>query len=214
MYLPKHFVPTDPQAPALIVRHYPLAQVVRLDADGHLACDPIPLLMQGELKAGASLLGHVARANVLWQQQGAVLAIFAGPRAYVTPNAYPGKAEHHRVVPTYNYATVQVSGQLVAHDDPVRTLEIVRLLTEAAETSQPAPWSVDDAPEDFVQANLRAIVGIEIQIESVVTKFKLSQNKSGTDHAGVLDYLAGSAADSDAADMIKLMTDHQKPTSS
>jgi len=212
MYLPKHFSSSSPEAVQWLVRHYPLAQLMRLDELGHLACDPIPLLAREPLQTGSSLVGHVARANPLWRQEGPVLAVFTGPQAYVSPNAYPSKAEHHRVVPTYNYATVQVHGRLVAHDDTDKTLAIVRQLTEVAEQAEPQPWSVDDAPTDFVRANLRAIVGIEIVVESVVAKFKLSQNRSAADHAGVLDYLAGQTTDSEAAAMLKIMKTPHEPS--
>lgn len=217
MYLPKHFACPNADAATWLIKHYPLAQIVRLESDNQWACDPVPLLASDGLQAGACLLGHVARANALWQQEGAVLCIFCGPQAYISPNAYPGKQEHHRVVPTYNYATVQVKGRLRAIDDDAGKRAIITALTDHAEQSQPAPWAVDDAPDDFVQANLRAIVGIEIEIESFQAKFKLSQNRNPTDYAGVCDYLSQQAtdqtsnqtsdnsADSNAAAMLKLM---------
>ena len=205
MYLPKHFEAPSREAVESLVRDYPLAQVVTIDADGQWVCNPLPLLVRDTLDVGASLIGHVARANPLWQQQGSVLAIFTGPRAYITPNAYPSKAQHHRVVPTYNYATVQVRGQLIANDDTNAKLGAVSDLTNFAEQGQSSPWSVTDAPADFVQANLRAIVAIEIRIESVTAKFKLSQNRSAADRGGVADYLAQNAGDHDAAVMLKLM---------
>ena len=212
MYLPKHFSSSSPNAAQWLVRHYPLAQLMRLDEAGHLVCDPVPLIAREPLEAGSSLFGHVARANPLWRQEGPVLAVFTGPQAYISPNAYPSKAEHHRVVPTYNYVTAQVHGQLVAHDDADKTLAIVRQLTKLAEQPEPRPWSVDDAPADFVQANLRAIVGIEIVIESVTAKFKLSQNRSSADFAGVLEYLATQPTDGDADAMLKIMnTAHKSP---
>lgn len=205
MYLPKHFAAPSQEAIDALVRQYPLAQLVTTDAQGQWVCNPIPLLACGSLAAGSTLLGHVARANPVWQCQGPVLAIFTGPQAYITPNAYPSKAEHHKVVPTYNYATVQVRGELVTHDDIEHKREAVSELTDFAERGQPEPWSVSDAPEDFVQANLRAIVAIEIRIESVTAKFKLSQNRTTTDQAGVRDYLAKSQADDDARAMLRLM---------
>lgn len=205
MYQPTHFASPTDQAASWLVDHYPLAQIVRLDAAGQLMCDPVPLLAADGLVIGAHLIGHVARANPLWQQEGPVLCVFMGPQAYISPHAYPGKAEHHRVVPTYNYATVQVRGHLTAVDDPTRKLAIIDRLTDAAERAQPAPWSVDDAPEAFVQANLRAIVGIEIEVQAIDAKFKLSQNRNPADFAGVLNYLAQQSGETDAAVMIKIM---------
>lgn len=210
MYLPKHFAPTDDQAISWLVQRYPLAQIVRLDSSGHCVADPVPLLAKGEFAVGAQLVGHVARANPLWQQEGEVLCIFAGPQAYISPNAYPGKAEHHRVVPTYNYTTVQVRGHLLAIDDPAGKLFILRCLTDAAEHSQPTPWSVDDAPHDFVDAQLRAIVGIQIDIESIQAKFKLSQNRNTADKAGVHEYLAQQPSETEAATMLQLMRSGSK----
>lgn len=205
MYLPKHFEAPSREAIESLVRDYPLAQIVTIDADGEWVCNPLPLLVRDTLDVGASLIGHVARANPIWQHRGPVLVIFTGPSAYITPNAYPSKAEHHRVVPTYNYATVQVRGHLIANEDTSKKLAAVTDLTDFAEQSQLTPWAVADAPEDFVQANLRAIVAIEIRIESVIAKFKLSQNRTVADRGGVVDYLAKRESDQDAAAMLKLM---------
>jgi len=207
MYLPKHFAPPSPSSEALksLIQEYPLAQVVTVDEQGQWVCNPIPLMLKGSLEAGSSLVGHVARANPLWRHEGSVLVVFTGPQAYVTPNAYASKAEHHRVVPTYNYATVQVRGQLVAHDQTEVKLDVVSQLTNQFEQHQPKPWSVTDAPEDYLQATLRAIVAFEIRIESVMAKFKLSQNRTVADRTGVMDYFASSVNDSDAAAMLKMM---------
>ncbi|UOD50637.1 FMN-binding negative transcriptional regulator [Orrella daihaiensis] len=205
MYLPKHFAAPSQEAIESLVRDYPLAQVVVADTDGQLICNPVPLLLRGCLQTGSCLVGHVARANPLWRHAGAALAIFTGPQVYITPNAYPGKAEHHRVVPTYNYATVQVRGQLVARDEPAIKHAVVNELTQFAEQDQPHPWSVSDAPEDYLDASLKAIVAIEIQIESVTAKFKLSQNRNAADRAGVQSYLAGVDTDGDAAAMLQIM---------
>lgn len=209
MYLPKHFEAPSLQARETLVRQYPLAQLVTLDEQGQWVCNPIPLFVRGTLEAGSSLIGHVARANPLWRHEGSALAIFTGPQAYITPNAYPSKAAHHRVVPTYNYATVQVRGRFVAHDDVDAKLDAVSQLTDRSEQGQPDPWSVHDAPDDFVQANLNAIVAIEIRIESVTAKFKLSQNRNAQDQAGVAEYLAGTVADDNASAMLKLMRNFQ-----
>lgn len=212
MYLPKHFAASSPEDADWLVQQYPLAQLITMDQAHQWVCNPIPLIAQGKLEAGSTLIGHVARANPVWRHEGPALAVFTGPQAYITPNAYPSKAEHHRVVPTYNYATVQVRGRLLASDETAVKLGVVSQLTDRAEHGQAKPWSVSDAPDDFVAANLRAIVAIEIRIESVTAKFKLSQNRNAGDQAGVRDYLAGKAVDDDAAAMLKMMhkTDTQK----
>jgi transcriptional regulator len=205
MYIPSHFAAPSQQAIDDLVRQYPLAQLVTLDSTGQWQCNPLPLMAHGALEPGAVLRGHVAKANPIWQQTGAALVVFTGPQAYITPNAYPSKAEHHRVVPTYNYACVQVRGQLIAHHDSTTKHEVVSELTQRFEASQAAPWAVTDAPEDFVQANLNAIVAIEIRIESVQAKFKLSQNRNAADREGVMTYLVANSSDDDQAAMLKLM---------
>jgi transcriptional regulator len=190
MYLPRHFEQTDPAALAALMREHPLAHLVSLAADGPTA-DPIPL----EYDADARLLrGHVARANPLWQQaDGApVLAIFGGPQAYVSPGWYPSKAETHKVVPTWNYAVVHAHGRLRAVQDAPWLRALVGRLTDHHEAVQAVPWSVADAPVDYVAQMLRAIVGIEIVVERLVGKWKVSQNRSDADRHGVADGLGDS----------------------
>jgi transcriptional regulator len=160
------------------------------------------------------LLGHVAKANPVWQHESSVLAIFTGPQAYITPNAYPSKAEHHKVVPTYNYATVQVRGQLIAYTEISRKLAVVTALTDYFERQQPAPWAVRDAPANFIEANLNAIVAIEIVIDSVQGKFKLSQNRSAADQAGVRQYLSQASQANDHRAMLEMMQTDRDPTNS
>ena len=118
------------------------------------------------------------------------LAIFAGPDAYVSPNWYATKAETGKVVPTWNYEVVHAAGELVVHDDAAWVGDLVRRLTERHEAGQERPWSVDDAPADFVAAQLRAIVGIELRITRLEGKRKLSQNRSAADVRGVIAALA------------------------
>lgn len=214
MYQPAHFCAPSPQAIDGLVAQYPLAQLITTDSQGRWQCNPIPFLARGSVQAGGVLIGHVAKANDLWQHQGSVLAIFTGPQAYITPNAYPSKSEHHRVVPTYNYATVQVRGELISHTERDTKHAVVAALTERFEQDQPAPWSVTDAPEKFIEANLNAIVAIEIRIESVDAKFKLSQNKSEADRQGVMNQLAQAPTDSNASQMLKLMQDIDRQSNS
>lgn len=207
MYLPKHFEVTDIETIEKLVSAHPLAYVVAqaIDPISEWSCDPVPLIPDGSIEPGQLLLGHVAKANPLWQAMGSVMALFTGPTAYITPNAYPSKQEHHRVVPTFNYAVVQVTGTLSAIHDQARKLEIVKKLTEQFEREQPAPWSVSDAPADYIDAMLNAIVGLELEIESVRAKFKISQNRHPQDQAGVQQYLRTQSHASDADRMLKLM---------
>jgi len=134
------------------------------------------------------LVGHVARKNDHWRQpvHGEALAIIRGPDAYITPSWYATKPEHGRVVPTWNYITAHVLGQLLIHDDPDWVEQNVRLLTAKHEAGRRPEWQVDDAPEAFVAGQLRAIVGVELVIGRIEAKFKLSQNRSAADIEGVV----------------------------
>ena len=156
--------------------------------------------------SSGALFGHVARNNDQWRKpaQGESLAIVRGPDAYVSPSWYAAKAEHGRVVPTWNYVTAHVYGQLVVHDDPAWVEDVVRRLTakhEAARTEsagQAPAWSVDDAPRPFIEGQLRAIVGLELRITRIEAKAKLSQNRPAADIAGVVAGLAARGDDRSA----------------
>jgi transcriptional regulator len=125
--------------------------------------------------------------------------IVRGPDAYVSPGWYASKADHGRVVPTWNYVTAHVYGELVVRDDPVWVEDLVRRLTAKHEASMPHPWHVDDAPPAFVAGQLRAIVGVELRISRVEAKAKLSQNRSEADVAGVVAGLEGRGDHASAA---------------
>ena len=149
-----------------------------------------------------SLRGHVARNNPHWTAapSGESLVIVRGPDAYITPSWYAAKAEHGRVVPTWNYVTAHVYGELVVHDDTDWLAGLVRRLTRKHEDGAEQPWSVDDAPERFIAGQLRAIVGVELIISRIEAKLKLSQNRSDADIDGVVDGLQrrGDAASAEA----------------
>jgi transcriptional regulator len=190
MYLPKHFEQADRDALIALMRERPLATLVIATPDGPTA-DLVPLEYVAEEGEHGTLRGHVARANPLWQHAGAqALVVFTGPDAYISPGWYASKREHGKVVPTWNYAMVQARGALRVHDDAPWLRALVGQLTERHEAAQAKPWSVDDAPEDYVQQMLRAIVGIEIELTSLVGKWKVSQNRSAADRAGVAQGLA------------------------
>jgi transcriptional regulator len=136
------------------------------------------------------LVGHLARTNTQWRDTvGDVLVIVRGPDAYVSPAWYASKAEHGRVVPTWDYVLAHVHGELVVHDDVDWLAAHVRRLTESHEAARPEPWAVDDAPERYVAGQLRAIVGVEVRIRRVEAKWKLSQNRPGADIDGVVEGL-------------------------
>ena len=187
MYLPAHFEQQDPAALQALMRGHPLATLVSVRDDGPTA-DHIPLEFDA---ASQTLRGHVARANPLWREAAgqAVLAIFSGPQAYITPNWYPTKAQTHKVVPTWNYAVVHAHGVLHAIEEAPWVHALVSRLTAHHEAARPAPWAVKDAPEDYVQQMLRAIVGIEIPVRRLIGKWKISQNRSEADRLGVAEGL-------------------------
>ena len=197
MYIPAHFRPDEATVRELL-DHQGAADLVTWTEDGLLAT-MLPFLYDppgsrtglGEL---GTLVGHVARNNAQWRTpaRGPALAIVRGPDAYMSPAWYATKREHGRVVPTWNYITAHVYGELVIHDDVVWLEALVRRLTAHHEDGRPAPWSVDDAPTDYIAGQLRAIVGVEIRIERIEAKAKLSQNRSDADIAGSIAGLEGS----------------------
>jgi transcriptional regulator len=189
MYVPKHFAADDAVVHDLLVNHG-AGNLITNTADGLLAT-LLPFIYDPSGGEYGVLLGHVARNNQQWKTPvlGEALAIVAGPDAYISPSAYATKREHGRVVPTWNYVTAHVYGKLVIHDDPVWLEALVRRLTEKHEAAFAEPWSVDDAPANFVAGQLRAIVGVELVISRIEAKAKLSQNRSGADIDGVVESL-------------------------
>jgi len=208
MYIPAHFAADEATVSELLARHG-AADLITLTADGLLAT-MLPFAYEpaapGESNAHGALYGHVARTNDQWRAPalGESLAIVRGPDAYVSPAWYAAKAEHGRVVPTWNYVTAHVYGRLVVHDDPAWVEDVVRRLTAKHETArlaspgQQMPWSVDDPPRAFVEGQLRAIVGLELQITRIQAKAKLSQNRPVGDIAGVVAGLSARGDDRSA----------------
>jgi transcriptional regulator len=196
MYVPAHFAAADATVAELLARHG-AADLITVTADGLIAT-MLPFAYRPSVGEHGALYGHVARNNDQWRKPalGEALAIVRGPDAYVSPSWYASKAEHGRVVPTWNYITAHVYGAFVVHDDPAWVEDVVRRLTakhEAARLGSPGqqyPWSVDDAPRKFVEGQLRAIVGVELRITRIEAKAKLSQNRPATDVAGVVAGLA------------------------
>ncbi len=198
MYLPPSFAEHDPDEIARIVDTHPLAQLVVEGPDG-LTATPLPMLRVVDPATGATTFrGHLAKANPVLVE-GRALLLFLGVDAYVSPSAYPSKAEHGRVVPTWNYETVQVRGDLVLHPEAAWVLDIVRALTNVHESDRTVPWSVDDAPADYIDGMLRAIVGIEVLPTSIMAKRKLSQNQPVANAEGVRAMLAAGTPREQAA---------------
>jgi transcriptional regulator len=203
MYLPAHFAQSDPACLHQIMRDFPLATLITHSPRG-VEADAIPLLLQAEAGAHGELWGHVARANPLWKThpEGTdVLVLFHGPQAYVSPNWYPSKRQHHKAVPTWNYVMVQARGQLRVMDDAAWTRQLVSELSAMHEATQPVPWRVEEAPADYLEAMLRAIVGFRIEITELSGKWKVSQNQPAENRAGVVGALEaqGGAASAMAA---------------
>ncbi len=193
MYMPRHYQETRSEALHGLIDAYPFATVVT-HADGELMANHLPFE-----RVGAVLHGHVARGNEMVALDGVpVLVIFRGPHGYVSPNWYPTKHETGREVPTWNYAVVHVHGRLKVIEDATWLRALLERLTDRHEASEPAPWHVGDAPEDHIEKSLRAIVGIEIAIERIEGKFKLSQNHPERNRLGVIAGLRRRDGDGDA----------------
>ncbi len=182
MYVPDHFREDRPDILHQAMRQIGFATLVTQNLDAN----HMPMLLDGNV-----LRGHVARANPVWKSgEGTVLAIFLGPHAYVSPNWYPSKAETGKAVPTWNYITVHARGRIQWRQEPDWLRAHVTALSQEHESGRPSPWQVSDAPANYVDGLLRAIVGFELTIESLEGKYKLSQNRDAADRAGVRDALA------------------------
>jgi transcriptional regulator len=186
MYVPSHFAADEADIRQLLDNHG-AADLVTSTEDGLLATF-LPFLFDPERGERGSLLGHVARNNDQWRKPvlGQAMVIVRGPDAYISPSWYVTKAEHGRVVPTWNYITAHVYGELVVHDDVAWLESLVRRLTDRHEAGNDSPWSVDDAPSRFIAGQLRAIVGLELVISRIDAKLKLSQNRPEADLDGVV----------------------------
>lgn len=196
MYAPPAFREDRPDVLDDFIRAHPLATVVTAGSQGLMAT-PVPLLLEGE-----TLHGHVARANPHWRDlNGAALAIFHGPDFYVTPRWYPEKERSGRVVPTWNYVAVHVHGTAHTWDDRAALRGFVERLTTVHEAGREQPWHVDDAPHDYIENLLGAIVGFSIAIGRIEGKWKLNQNRSAADRDGVVQALEQSGH----ADLAELM---------
>lgn len=213
MYQPAHFKVEDHAALHALMREFPLATLV-VPTPGGLEINHVPLLVDGD---GDRLVGHVARANPVWQAEarGEACAVFQGPQAYVTPQWYPSKREHGKAVPTWNYAVAHVHGTLrwITADTPEGDAWLHALVSRLTDTHEAAhgaarkdrglpatqAWQVSDAPQGYLQAMRRAIVGLELTVTRIEGKFKVSQNRPAADLEATIAGLdevgeAGSAA--------------------
>jgi transcriptional regulator len=192
MYVPGHFLESRPEVLQALIERHPLGTLVAMTAEG-LTANHIPMRASLQAGGGGSLRGHIARGNSLWRElanDAPVLAIFIGADQYISPNWYPSKKEHGKAVPTWNYAAVHVKGTIRFIEDAVWLREFVTELTDEHEHTRANRWHVSDAPADYLEGMLRAIVGFEIQVTGVTGKFKGSQNRAAADRDGVRAALA------------------------
>ena len=194
MYLPRAFAEEDLPTLHQLIGETRLATLVTYGERG-LQANHLPLSFAPDQGPYGTLYGHLARANPQWQElaNGAeALLIFQGAEAYVSPSLYPSKTEHGKVVPTWNYIAVHAYGHAETFSDGGRLLDIVSTLTDRHEAGRAQPWSVADAPADYIDGMLKAIVGFAIPIDRLEGKRKLSQNRTAADIAGVREGLAAS----------------------
>jgi transcriptional regulator len=201
MYLPASF--KEERVPVLhdAIRRIKVGQLVTLGSEG-LEASPLPMLIDPEPAPFGTLYGHLARANPQWKRAAATpeaLVTFLGPNAYVTPSWYAAKREHGKVVPTWNYITVHATGTPRWIEDRDELLGIVTRLTNTHEGERKAPWAVTDAPADYIDGMLKAIVGFALPITRLDGKWKLSQNRNPADIAGVREGTAAEPGDNAAA---------------
>ncbi|MFP6847617.1 MAG: FMN-binding negative transcriptional regulator [Pseudomonas sp.] len=194
MYTPAAFRQDDLATLHQQMRDSRLPTLVSHGSQGLLASH-LPLLLAPDEGEYGTLYGHFARANPQWRdlaEGSEVLVIFQGPEAYISPSWYAAKAEHGKVVPTWNYISVQAHGRAEVFDDPERLLQLVSRLSALYEADRPQPWAVSDAPREYIDSMLRAIVGFALPIQRLEGKWKLGQNRSQADQAGMREGLAGS----------------------
>lgn len=206
MYMPAHFEENRPEVLHRLIAEQPFGALVThgphgLDAN-HLPFEQV-LAAGDDAAAGRCILrAHVARANPVWKEAAdhpEALVIFQGPAAYISPTWYPSKHEAHRQVPTYNYIVVHAHGRITVRDDESFVRGLVARLTRKMEAGEAVPWKMGDAPADYIQQMLGAIVGIEIEVTRLVGKWKLGQNKEAADRRGAAQTLLARASDEQKA---------------
>ena len=191
MYVPRHFQMENPAEVDSFLAAHPAGHLVTVAPDGTPDATLLPYLLDrsAEGDGGWRILAHLARANEHWRRiadGSSGLFVVSGASAYVSPSWYASKREHGRVVPTWNYSAVHLRGRLRVHDDPQWLRAMVTRLTDAHEAERSPRWRVTDAPESYVTGQLRAIVGVELVVEHVEAKAKLSQNRSLADRQGTI----------------------------
>lgn len=187
MYQPPHFREDDLAVQHALIGAHPLGLLVTFGSAG-LEANPIPFVLDASASALGTLKAHLSRANAQWRNfdpEQEALVVFQGPETYITPSWYAAKREHGKVVPTWNYAIVQARGLLKVRDDPDWLRQQITAMTDLQEAPRAEPWAVGDAPSSFVAAQLKGIVGVEIEITRIEGKWKVSQNRPEADRLGV-----------------------------
>jgi len=206
MYIPSHFLETDPEKITQFIKTHPLGLMVAY-VDGELVGNHLVFMASNEnIVVGSKLISHTAKANPIWkigEKKQKVLLVFSGYETYISPSSYPTKKETHKVVPTYNYLSVHINGTLSAIQDEEDKHHIVKILTEKMESSRKDPWAVTDAPKDYIETMLANIVGVELLVEKIEAKWKVSQNRPARDRQGVIDDLTNNINDSNSIGMAK-----------
>lgn len=194
MYVPAHFAETRKEVLHSRIVQHPFGTLITHGSSG-LDANHIPFELAAEDGEFGVLRAHVARANPVWQEVASgdeVLVVFHAGDAYISPNWYPSKHELHKQVPTWNYMVVHAHGRMTILDDERYVRGVVGRLTRTHEASEPKPWKMGDAPKDYVDAMVKAIVGIQVEITRLVGKSKLSQNKEARDIQGAAEALKSS----------------------
>lgn len=208
MYQPPLFREERPDVLHALIRAHPLGMLISVGPDGEPEANVVPMLLDETRGDKGILQCHVARANPQWKmlaENSRALIVFQGANTYITPSWYETKRETGKVVPTWNYAMVQVRGTATVHEDKQWLATQIRALTRSHEEKRSEPWAVDDAPEDFIDSQIKGIVGIEIAITSIEGKWKVSQNRPVADRVGVVNGLSGENAAPDAPGMIQMV---------
>ena len=208
MHVPKSFQQEDSTVLHELIAKYPLASLIAYSATG-IEVNHIPFFLN-KSKGKLSLQGHIAKANPLWKlikDKSQVLLVFHGPNCYISPNYYPTKKEQGKVVPTWNYVAVHVKGLLSYRFDTEFKLDMLNHLTIQHEQNQDKPWSITDAPMQYIQRMLAAIVGLEIEILSITGKWKVSQNQPEINKQGIVAGLSNEET-SDSLNIANLVQTH------
>jgi transcriptional regulator len=209
MYQPQHFREDDPAVQHALIRAHPLGLLVTVGKAG-IEANHIPFVLD---PSGTLLQGHLARPNTQWQTfdpSADALVVFQGPEAYITPSWYATKTETGRVVPTWNYAVVQVRGRMRAIDDHAWLRTQIDALTRSQEDGRDHQWHVGDAPAAFIDGQVKGIVGVEIAITSINGKWKVSQNRTEADQMGVIAGLHAAGGEAELA-MAEMVASRRKP---